>query len=439
VNLLFDLTLRGATTAAVVALMDVALSKTISARGRRLWWSLVPLAFLVVIPLPVLPAESSAVLSHAHRIFSTEPFLPEFHSAATILEPGAGLIVLWLLGAVAYLLVVLMQTRAAFRRWSSLRLSTDTALLELLEDTKAQMGITAPIGLVISRELAAPAIMGWLRPRLLLPEWITTLAPVQLRAILLHELAHFRSLDVPLNWLFTLARAAHWFNPAIHLAAGGWALVREQAADEAAVQTLGGASPALVYSEALLAALRPDPGHAAPFGALAIGESIHHLKRRLLMLNHYPCRSTRPLGAILILVLLGGTALLRPVRADDGDAKQTAVAAMQTWLQEIDASQYDQSWKDAAPSFQKALESTQWVSALDSVRTPLGKCEGRQLASALEQTDVPSPSGVQHGDFVIAQFETSFENMKYAVETVTFEKTPDGSWKAAGYYIKPRQ
>jgi hypothetical protein len=23
------------------------------------------------------------------------------------------------------------------------------------------------------------------------------------------------------------------------------------------------------------------------------------------------------------------------------------------------------------------------------------------------------------------------------VETVTFEKAPDGTWKAAGYYIKP--
>jgi hypothetical protein len=34
------------------------------------------------------------------------------------------------------------------------------------------------------------------------------------------------------------------------------------------------------------------------------------------------------------------------------------------------------------------------------------------------------------------QFDTSFENKKSAVETVTFMREKDGTWKAAGYYIK---
>jgi len=156
------------------------------------------------------------------------------------------------------------------------------------------------------------------------------------------------------------------------------------------------------------------------------------------MINRYLPRSAPRLVTTLVLIVLAGAALLRPVRADAADAKQAAVAAMQTWLAEIDASHYDQSWTDAAPSFQKALSSAQWVNALTSVRAPLGKNLGRTLASALEQTDVPSPAGTQHGDFVIAQFDSSYENLKYAIETVTFEKTPDGSWKAAGYYIKPK-
>jgi len=127
-----------------------------------------------------------------------------------------------------------------------------------------------------------------------------------------------------------------------------------------------------------------------------------------------------------------------PLRADDSEAKTAATAAMQTWLQEIDQNQYAQSWQDAAPSFQKALTSDKWVAALNSVRTPLGKCKDRKLASALEQTEMPSAAGALKGDFVIAQYNTSFENLAYAVETVTFEKTPDGTWKAAGYFIKPK-
>jgi ribosomal protein S17E len=34
------------------------------------------------------------------------------------------------------------------------------------------------------------------------------------------------------------------------------------------------------------------------------------------------------------------------------------------------------------------------------------------------------------------RFDTSFENKKSAVETVTFMQEKDGKWKAAGYYIK---
>lgn len=156
------------------------------------------------------------------------------------------------------------------------------------------------------------------------------------------------------------------------------------------------------------------------------------------MINHYPNKSPCFLLAGTILVLLVLSFIVRPVRASDAtDPRPATVAAMQTWLKEIDQNQYGQSWKDASASFQKALTSDQWTAALNAARSPLGKCTGRKLASSLHQTEVPSPTGMQKGDFVVAQFNSSFENLAYAVETVCFEKTADGTWKASGYYIKP--
>lgn len=154
-------------------------------------------------------------------------------------------------------------------------------------------------------------------------------------------------------------------------------------------------------------------------------------------MNHPHC-PVRRFGAVLILVLLVTGIVVRPVRADDADPKQEAEAAMQAWLAEMDQGEYDQSWTDAAPSFQKAISSEKWVNTANAVRTQLGKCLSRKLGSVLEQTEVPSPAGKVKGDFMVAQFDASFENLKYAVETVCFEKTPDGDWKAAGYYIKPK-
>lgn len=432
-NLLLDLSLRGSLVAGVVWLLDRAVAGRMAACGRRWWWALVPVAFLISIPLSILPPSSGvSSAGPVPAIRSAIETAVPFSAASLSFHLANFLFGLWIAGAVVHLAVVLIQTRSAMRKWSGLRLSTNPALLELLEDCKARSGITAPIGLVVSDCISTPAIMGWLRPRILLPEkTAASLSPTELRAVLLHELAHFRYLDVPLNWLFTLARAVHWFNPVVHLAARAWAGFREEAADEAALRTLNEPS-SLAYGEALLATLRQAHGPTAPFGALAIGESIHHLKRRLVMINHYPTRPSRLLGAGIILAVLIAGFIVRPVRAADGDSKQAAVAAMQAWLQEMDQGQYGQSWKDASSQFQKAVSSDQWVAKSNSIRAQLGKCSDRKLDSALEQTEVPSPTGTQHGDFVVAQFDTSFENLKYAVETVCFEKAPDGTWKAAG-------
>lgn len=144
------------------------------------------------------------------------------------------------------------------------------------------------------------------------------------------------------------------------------------------------------------------------------------------------------LASILIFLIVG--ALLGSLQAGDpsDDPKAVAGGVMLTWLQEMDAGKYAQSWTEAAPAFQKAVSQEGWTAVSTKVRTPLGQCRERKLASASRQTNLPSPSGAVDGDYILAQFDTSFDGLKYAVETVTFSKATDGSWKAAGYYIKPK-
>jgi hypothetical protein len=159
------------------------------------------------------------------------------------------------------------------------------------------------------------------------------------------------------------------------------------------------------------------------------------------MIRHYPTKSNRGWVAAAVVLALGALLALSPTFAvadeDPNTAKKDAVGAMQTWLGEIDAGDYAKSWSDSAQFFQKALTSEKWVDALNGVRTPLGKSLLRKMASADLQT-MP-PGGAQPaGTFVIAQFDSSFENMKYARETVSFQKEGDGVWRAVGYYIKPQ-
>lgn len=442
-NLLFDLTLRGSLVALVVMGLDRLLGSRMSAVSRRWWWVLVPLAFLLPVRLPVLPP-----LAHVPLVQKWENLLPVAGPAdnqpVSAVVHGRGRVWpwLWLGGAALYLVVVAAQTSRVMRRWPRERLSTNSELLELLEDCKQETGVTAPIGLVVSASVPSPAILGWLRPRILLPAGLVTTMPRDgLRAVMLHELAHFRWFDVPGNWLFTVVRAVHWFNPLAHLAFAAWARFREEAADEAAMRWMKDAS-GRTYGAVLLQTLREANGAVVPFGALAIAESINHLKRRMTMINCYQNKSPRLLLAGAVGLLLTALIISQPTHAADNDTsadpKAAAVAAMEKWLQGIDAGQYEQSWKDASAHFQEHETADKWVVALNSARAPLGKCNERKLASASLQVDPVKGDKVIKGEFVTAQFDASFDNLKYAVETVGAAKDADGVWKATGYYIKPK-
>ena len=446
-KLLLDLTLRGTLMFAVVALLDSLFASRINARARRGWWLLVPLAFLFTIPLSILPMRVVRSLAWNDQN-PAELMDTALHTSIARVGIGApghtpvvtSPVLVIAVGTAAYLLISMLRTRSALRRWGRERLSTDASLLEMLEDCKAEAGIVAPIGLIVSGVVGTPMILGWLRPRILLPSGlVSSLSREQLRGVLFHELAHFRALDVPANWLFTLVCALHWFNPAAHLAFRAWTRFCEEAADEAAINWLRQPS-GLAYGETLLQVLKTTHGTPAPFAALAIVESVSQLRKRITMIKQYEYKSSHSLFVAAVFLIVATSILLRPVHATESTDYPKVVAAgtMQEWLQEIDGGKYEQSWNDAAASFQKALDAEKWSAALNKARKPLGQCTARKLASAVRQASLPSAAGSAQGDFILAQFDTSFENLKYAVETVTFEKAPDGTWKAAGYYVKPK-
>jgi len=127
----------------------------------------------------------------------------------------------------------------------------------------------------------------------------------------------------------------------------------------------------------------------------------------------------------------GAPKAISPDSNPKAGAQKAATAAAQTWLATVDDGQYAQSWDQASELFRKAITQDKWVSALESVRKPLGKLVSRAVISA-QTTNLP---GAPDGQYVVMQFNASFANKKSAVETVTFMQEKDGKWKAAGYYI----
>jgi hypothetical protein len=112
--------------------------------------------------------------------------------------------------------------------------------------------------------------------------------------------------------------------------------------------------------------------------------------------------------------------------------EKAAQSAAEEWLSFVDAGNYAKSWTEAAVGFKRVVDQPGWEKALNGVRAPLGKVLSRTLKSAKYSTTMP---GAPDGQYVVIQFDASFEKKQSAIETVTPTKEPDGRWRVSGYFI----
>jgi hypothetical protein len=138
-------------------------------------------------------------------------------------------------------------------------------------------------------------------------------------------------------------------------------------------------------------------------------------------------KAIRFLSALAVITTLGNTAFAEPKPEDE------AQKAAEQWLSLVDDGHFAESWKTAAAYFQAAVPQELWERQLGAVRKPLGKLISRKLKTAKHTKSLP---GAPDGDYVVLQFETSFENKKEAIETVTPMLEKDGAWRVSGYFIK---
>ncbi len=113
--------------------------------------------------------------------------------------------------------------------------------------------------------------------------------------------------------------------------------------------------------------------------------------------------------------------------------ENAAIASAESWLMLVDDGRYAESWKEAAEYFKAAVNQDQWEQSMLAVRQPLGQTLSRKLKDKKYKTSLP---GAPDGEYVVIQFEASFENKKSAIETITPLMEKDGKWRVSGYYIK---
>jgi len=112
---------------------------------------------------------------------------------------------------------------------------------------------------------------------------------------------------------------------------------------------------------------------------------------------------------------------------------EAAKKGSESWLAVVDKGDYTASYEEAASIFKLAVTKEDWLQKVRTARNPLGKVISRKLKGTQYKTSLP---GAPDGEYVVIQYDTSFENKRSAVETITPTLDKDAQWRVSGYFIR---
>ena len=233
----------------------------------------------------------------------------------------------WLSGSLATLALVATGLVGVERlRRSSRPLETD-AIARRCRALAESLGVARRVGVAICDRLAAPVLVGIIRPMILLPAaalggWSVE----QVEMALLHELAHIRRHDNLITLLQRLAESLLFFHPVTWWLSGWVSLERELCCDRLVVEHTGRPE---AYARMLAALAGAGPGPQSMALAMARRPLTTRI-RRILDMEDRSMKMTLTEGLGLLAAAIAGTAMTlaahaRPPEPVPADAARQAL------------------------------------------------------------------------------------------------------------------
>lgn len=233
-----------------------------------------------------------------------------------------GVTISYAVGLLAMLIRLVIGVWGGERLRSAGRPVEDPSLLDLMARHARRLGLRVIPALRTCERVAAPVVVGLLRPVVLVPaSMLTGLTPDQLSIVLTHELAHLRRHDHLVLLGQRIAEVVLFFHPAVWYLSRQIDETREEACDDL-VLAQGG--DALDYARSLLRVAELRLGPAPPLTALsAEGASPSVLRRRIARLlgtGDAPAMRLTRTGVVSLLLGLICAVFMTFALASDGPA-----------------------------------------------------------------------------------------------------------------------
>lgn len=173
------------------------------------------------------------------------------------------LVSLWLAGVAFLTGRVTVGERRLRRKLRRALPVTDPRVLSVWNERLEEVGRTRRPSLVETDSIPGPALVGVIRPRVLLPTGMAAqLTDQELRHVFAHELVHNQRWDLAASWAAVSLEILHWFNPLVWWSSAQMTEAQELACDAAAVGR-GAWRAATEYGHTLIRVMElaraPDP------------------------------------------------------------------------------------------------------------------------------------------------------------------------------------
>ena len=250
--------------------------------------------------------ESRTIRTSRQETASSRATRPRPASDAFVASAETWVVPLWLAGVAfcSLRLVFAAQYARTMRRSGQL---APVPIVETVQRLATTMNVRRRIDVMITAIAGSPGTIGWLKPVILLPAAaLSGLTPLQLEAILAHEIAHIRRHDYLVNLLQMATETAFFYHPAVWWISRRIRFERELCCDEAAVHASG---DVVSYAHALAAVARQSmsPGLVVSAASLSLPE---RMRRLLTPRRQTPAATTASVAvaAMLALGLVAGSA-----------------------------------------------------------------------------------------------------------------------------------
>lgn len=223
---------------------------------------------------------------------------------------------IWILGFVTFIITFIVGNRK-IRSRTSKNIYINDRIDQILQEVKQELNIKRNIKVIMQEYKKVPSIFGIFNPVILITEDTLKENDSTLKYIFLHELSHYKRLDLVFNYILVLVLSIHWFNPVV------WVLFNkvrqdiELGADELATKRLD-KNQRKEYGLTLINLIKNCTKENYTASILCISDNEKNLERRILMIKGKT--KTAIIAIIITIVVLGIVAGIVLVKFDNQKA-----------------------------------------------------------------------------------------------------------------------